>query len=212
VLKMCQCGLLGLDKPAVVCVADVCGDYVSGDVAHGAEKFSWAPEMPFACLQACTFRCKVFPQPGMLAEQTEGASAFQQLQRLGNAHGGRQAHEQMHVIRLHLQLENFHPVFLRDFAQETFAVAADHCELKRIPGILGLPHQVECILPYPVAMTHQAFHFSTSAQNFCIAHANTNTKGGCANYAAHPPLRTSVENKEVTSKGERYRVRNSSAA
>lgn len=199
---MRQCGLAGR-VPAVVCVADVCGDYISGDVAYGAEKFSWAPEMSFT---------EVFAQPRMLAEQTKGASAFEQLKRLGDAHGRLQVHKHMDMVRLHLQLENLHPIFLRDFPQENLAVPPNIIKLERILCILGLPHQVECVLPYPVAMTYQTFHFSPSAQKFRIAHANHNTKGGCANYAAHPPLRTSVENKEVTSKGERYKVRNSSAA
>jgi hypothetical protein len=201
---MCQCGLLGLDKPAVVCVADVCGDYVCGDVAHGSEELAGAPEMPFA---------KVLAQPRVLAEKAEGASAFQQLQCLGDAHSRLQVHKHMHMVAFDLQLENFHPVFLRDVAQETLAVVADHCELERIPRVLGLPHQVECVLPYSMAMTYKTFHFSTSAQKLCIAHANPNVRNGCANYAARTHLlRTSVENKEVTSKGERYRVRNSSAA
>ncbi len=203
-LKMCQSSLVVLGIPAVVCVANVCGDYVSGDVAHGAEKLAGAPEMSFT---------EVLAQPRVLAEKAEGASALQQLERTRDAHSGRQAHKQVHMVGLHLQLENLHPVLLRDFPQKTLAMAPDHCELERIHCIFGFPYKMECVLPYSVAMGCQSFHFSPSAQKFRIAHANTNTKGGCANYAAHPPLRTSVENREVTSKAsERYLVRNSSAA
>jgi len=138
---MRQSSLFGLVEPAVVCVADVCGDYVCSDVTHGSDvayatclqaKFSRAPEMPFA---------EVLAQPGMLPEEAEGASAFEHLQRLGDAHGGLQIHKHMHMVAFDLQLENLHPVFLGDLAQETLAVVSDHCELERIPRVLGLCQQ-----------------------------------------------------------------------
>ena len=237
------------EEPAVVCVAYVCGDYVSCDVAHCSDvaaatclqaKLVRTPELPFACLQACTYRCKVFAQPGVLPEEPVGASALQHLERARDAHRGRQAHKQVHMVSLHLQFKNLHPVLLRDFPQKTLAVASDHCELERIHCILGLcqqactfrcTYEMECILPYSVAMSYQMpagmpsghFHFlSPSSRKICIAHANPTIRSGCANYAAHPLLRTSVENKEVTSKASErvadatclraYLVRNSSAA
>jgi hypothetical protein len=212
-LKMHQSSLSGLVEPAVVCVADVCGDYVCSDVTYGPEEFARAPEVTFA---------EMVSQPGMLPEQADvavatclqaGASAFQQLKRTGDAHRGRQAHEHVHMVRLDLQLENLHPVFPGDFTQKTLAVVADHCELERVFCIFGFPYEMECVLPYSVAMSQQSFHFSrVRAQNFRIAHANFVVRNGCANYAARTHLlRNSAENKDPI-KGERYRVRNSSAA
>jgi hypothetical protein len=213
VLKMCQSCLVMLGVPAVVCVADVCGDYVSCDVAHGAKEFSWAPEVSFA---------EMVSQPGMLPEKAEGASAFEQLQSARNAHIGRQAHEQMHVVGLNLQLEYLHPIFLRDFAQKTLAVVADHCEFERVLCIFGLPHQVESVLSYSMAMGCQLpsgmpfghFHFFMRRRaDFCTAHANSTVRNGCAKYAARTHLlRNSAENKKTDSNKERDRVRNSSAA
>jgi hypothetical protein len=93
-------------------------------------------------------------------------------------------------------------------------VFADHRKLEGVHRILGFPHQVERVLPYSVAMSYQTFHFSSpSSRKICIAHANLTVRSGCANYAAHPLLRKSVENREVISKAsELYTVRNSSAA
>jgi hypothetical protein len=161
VLKMSQCSLSELIVPSVVCVADVRGDYISSDISNRTEKFSRAPEVTFA---------EVIAQPRMLPEQAEGASAFQQLESARDAHGGRQTHEHVHMVRLDLQLENLHPVFLRDFPQKTLAVVADHYELERVLCVLGLcqqactskcTHQVECVLPYSMAMSQQSFHFFT---------------------------------------------------
>lgn len=200
---MCQGSLAGR-VTAVVGVADVCSDYVSGDVADRSKELTRTPKMPFTEMVA---------QPRMLPEETEGASAFEQLKRLGNAHSRLQVHKHMHVVGFDLQLKNLHPIFLSDFPQETLAVLAERRKLKGVLRILGLPHEMECILPYSMAMSYQTFHFSPSAQKFHIAHANPIVRSGCANYAAHPLLRTSVENREVTSKdSERNRVRNSSAA
>ena len=184
-LKMRQSDLLGLDKPAVVCVVDVGAYHVGGHVSDRAEKLARTPQVPSA---------EVFAQPGEHAKEAISASTLEKLERPGDAHRGREAHEHMDVVRLHLELENFHAVRKRNVAQKKLAILADSRELKRIPCILGLPHQVECILPNPVAMCYQTFHFFIRRRkNFCTAHANLAVRSGCANYAAHPLYRTSVE-------------------
>jgi len=206
----------------MVCVADVGGDYVSGDVANGADvadatcpqaELSRTPEVSLTKMSA---------KPGMLAEDAVSASAFEELKCAGHTHSGWKSHKQMYVVGFDLQLKYYHSMQQRDFAQKLLAVLADQRKLERIHRILGLclracpsgTHQVEHVLTYSVAMRYQTFHFSSpSARKFCTAHANLTVRSGCANYAAHPLLRTSVENKEVISKvSGRYLVRNSSAA
>jgi hypothetical protein len=69
----------------------------------------------------------------------------------------------MHVVRHNLKLIKLHAVTLSSFTQNCFTKPPHPRELKTIPTILRLPHQVKTVLPNCVGK-NVCFHFFASGK------------------------------------------------
>lgn len=173
-------------------VIDVGIDHIGCDIPNTTEEFTRTPKMAFT---------KMFTQPRMLAEKLVRASAFKQLKRSGNTHDWRQVNKDMDMVGLNLKLMDFNAVILRNFTQKLFTMVANNRKLKRVSGILGLPHKVKRVLTDAVVMVFKSFHFGFLRAFFYGAHATQGIEFECASYAAH-----SFHYKDVRNSLRRYRL------
>lgn len=178
-------------------VVNAGSDNFSSYIADASEEFSWAPEVSFAEVPA---------QPGMLAEKFKGAASFKQLKCFGHAHRRWQSNKQMNVVRLNLELVNFHVVRFRDFIKKLFAMFANNVKFKWVFRILRFPHQVIRVLSNAVSVMFKPFHFGFPPRFLWRAHATSFVDDGCASLATHP-FYFSTHRKSLRRLGTRAKAR-----
>jgi hypothetical protein len=106
---------------------------------------------------------EITPQPSVLSEKFISTIALKQVKGFAHTRRVRNLNKTMHVVRHNLKLIKLHAVTLSSFTQNCFARLPHPRELKTIPTILRLPHQVKTVLPNCMGK-NVCFHFFASGK------------------------------------------------
>ncbi len=147
----------------MMAIVDVSLDYLRGNVPYRTKKLTRTPKMPFS---------KMLTQPRMLPKKFVGTTSFKQLKSLGNTHSGSYLDKQMDMVRLDLELVDFHVPLLGNFSQKLFAMLSNCLKPKWVSRVLGLPHKMVSVLTDTVPIVAKSFHFILPPRFFCGAYAN----------------------------------------
>lgn len=131
-------------------------------ITNTPEKLSRAPEVSFS---------EISSEPRMFSHQSERTVAFKQLQCSRNTHCWRQFNKQVHMVFSNMQFIDSTFVPFSSFSNKSFTINFHDFKFKWVPSILGLPHEVEGILPEGMTKICKIHFFAPCLDDENRAHA-----------------------------------------